>query len=121
LAIAQNKLEEMIIQLNAANTSLSTLSEESLQRETRVIELEEQLAKIAAGPQVADLLAELGETKSSGAAGMSDWPSNATYLISFQLWLLQTRRGPKQRLYWRVPSRENVRRTNKLSKSYNSA
>jgi hypothetical protein len=71
LTIAQNKLVETITQLNAANTSLSTISEESLQRQTRITGLEEQLAKIAAGPQVADLLVELEETKSSGAAGMS--------------------------------------------------
>ena len=71
MTIAQNKLGETMTQLNAANTSLSTISEESLQRQTRVTELEEQLAKIAAGPQVVDLLAELEETKSSGAAGMS--------------------------------------------------
>ena len=70
MTIAQNKLGETMTQLNAANTSLSTISEESLQRQTRVTELEEQLAKIAAGPQVVDLLAELEETKSSGAAGM---------------------------------------------------
>jgi hypothetical protein len=71
LTIAQNKLVETITQLNAANTSLSTISEESLQRQTRITGLEEQLAKIAAGPQVADLLVELEETKSSGAAGMT--------------------------------------------------
>lgn len=92
LTIAQNKLEETITQLTAANTSLSTISEESLRCQTRVTELEEQLAKIAAGPQVVDLLAELEETKSSGAAGMSYWPSSATYLIYFQLWLLWRRR-----------------------------
>lgn len=71
LTIAQNKLEETITQLNTANTSLSTISEESLQRQTKVTELEEKLAKIAAGPQIANILAELEETKSSGAAGMS--------------------------------------------------
>ena len=91
LTIAQNKLGETVTQLNAANTSLSIISEESLQRQTRVTELEGQLGKIAAGPQVVDLLAELEDTKSSGAAGMSYWPSNAAYLISFQLWLLRRR------------------------------
>ena len=70
-------------QLNTANASLSTISEESLQRQTRVTELEEQLAKIAAGPQIADLLAEIEETKSSGAAGKSYWPVTTTYLRSF--------------------------------------
>lgn len=92
LTVAQNKLEETIAQLNAANTSLSAISEESLQRRTMVTKLEEQLAKIAAGPQVVDLLAELEETKSSGAAGMSSWPSGVAYLMSFQLWLPWRRR-----------------------------
>jgi len=71
LTIAQNKLEETITQLHAANTSLSTTSEESLQRQAKITELEERLAKIAVGPQVAELLVELEEAKSSGAAGMS--------------------------------------------------
>ena len=92
LTIAQNKLGETEAQLNVANSSLSAISEESLRRQTRVTELEEQLAKIAAGPQVVDLLAELEETKSSGAAGMSYWPSSVAYLMSFQLWLLRRRR-----------------------------
>jgi hypothetical protein len=71
LTIAQNKLAETLTQLNTANAYLSTLSEESLQRQAKNTELEEQLTKIAAGPQVTDLLAELEEKKSSGAAGMS--------------------------------------------------
>ena len=70
LTIAQNKLAETVAQLNTANTSLSTISEESLQRQAKITALDEQLAKIAVGPQVADLLAELEEKKSSGAAGM---------------------------------------------------
>jgi hypothetical protein len=70
LTIAQNKLTETETRLNAANTSLSTISEESLQRQTTITGLEGQLAEIAAGPQVADLLAELEEAKSSGASGM---------------------------------------------------
>ena len=84
LTIAQNKLAETITQLNTANTSLSTISEESLQRQTKITELEEQLTKIAAGPQVVDLLAELEEKKSSGAAGISCQPGNASsHLTSF--------------------------------------
>ena len=70
LTIAQNNLAETMTQLNTANTSLSTISEESLQRQAKITELEEQLAMIAAGPQAADLLAELEEKKTSGAAGM---------------------------------------------------
>jgi len=83
LTIAQNKLEETITKLNVANSSLSSISEESLQHQIRVTELEEQLGKIAVGPQVANLLAELEETKSSRAAGMSYRPGKAAHLMSF--------------------------------------
>ena len=51
------------------STALSTVSEDSLQRQSKVKELEEQLTRLAEGPQVADLLTELAEAKSSGVSG----------------------------------------------------
>ena len=54
------------------STTLSTASEESLRRQAKIKELEEQLTRLAEGPQVADLLAELVEIKSSGASGQWD-------------------------------------------------
>lgn len=72
----QGRFDEQIKQVDdlqakyqETHTTLSTVSEESLQRCAKIKELEEQLTRLAEGPQLADLLAELAEVKSSGASG----------------------------------------------------
>jgi len=63
------EFDDLQTKYQGTSTALSTVSEESLQRQAKVKELEEQLIRLADGPQVADLLAELAEVKSSGASG----------------------------------------------------
>jgi chromosome segregation ATPase len=72
----QGRFDEQVKQFGAlqakyqeVSTTLSTASEESLQRQAKIKELEAQLTRLADGPQIADLLAELVEVKSSGASG----------------------------------------------------
>lgn len=63
------QLHDLQAKYQKTSTALSTVSEESLQRQAKAKELEEQLTRLADGPQVADLLSELAEVKSSGASG----------------------------------------------------
>jgi chromosome segregation ATPase len=63
------QLGDLQAKYQETSTALLTVSEESLQRQAKVKVLEEQLTRLAEGPQIADLLAELAEAKSSRASG----------------------------------------------------
>jgi chromosome segregation ATPase len=74
--VLQGRFDEQVEQFSdlqdkyqETSTALSAVSGESLQRQAKIKELEEQLTRVAEGPQVAELLAELAEVKSSGASG----------------------------------------------------
>ena len=63
------QFDDLRVKYQETSTTLTSVSEESFQRQAKVKELEEQLTRLAEGPAVADLLAELAEAKSSGASG----------------------------------------------------
>ena len=63
------QVDDLQAKYQEASTALSGVSEESFQCQTKIKELEEQLTRLAEGPAVADLLAELAEAKSSGTSG----------------------------------------------------
>ena len=63
------QFDDLRAKYQEVSTTFSTASEESLQRQAKIKELEDQLSRLVDGPQVADLLAELVEVKSSGASG----------------------------------------------------
>ena len=69
------QFDDLQAKYQEVSTTLSTVSEESSQRQAKIKELEEQMTRLAEGPQVADLLAELAEVKSSGTSGRWNRPT----------------------------------------------